>query len=76
MTHPKTKRNARIVRLRDSPAHYRTVFKGGVTVLDGKRSFEWIGERVSHEFPEYDDDGKLLIITRQRAQQIYKAEKK
>ena len=45
-------------------------------MLDGKRSFEWIGERVSHEFPEYDDDGKLLIITRQRAQQIYKAEKK
>ena len=61
MTPPKTARNARIVRLREHQKHL---------------SWTEIANLVSREFSEYDDDGKLLIIKRQRAQQIYASETK
>ena len=61
MTPPKTARNARIVRLRDFSYDLK---------IDGPVSWAWIAERIAVEFP---DDPP---ITRQRAQQIYRAETK
>ena len=67
----KTARNARIVRLRG-------IWGDGFGKHGRTARLSWaeIARMVSREFPEYDDDGKLLVIKRQRAQKIYKTETK